>query len=335
MDSKIFCVLRSIGLPGLMSREDSVKSSPEYLQIAKINKIPLFYLESLSDTERNQFKSQYDAFRMRHEKVVRSIAYVSEVFEKSHVNYSFFKTIKPFSYLPSDVDVLINSAGDFSRALRALTKVGFVKMAEDSFSTTMKNLERDSFLLDVDLQLAPSVANIPYINTAMLFDHVIEKRNGNALIKTLDANADIIVAASHSFYKEHMFTLSDYYTIALLSSNVSPSDLFDLSLRTKTTLSVFTTFTLVNQITKVAFGRKLENVENIIKKIGEPLTANCYLQKSIDVPFKFSQIWSFLALMNKVIEDPLPRSSILKAFYNSMSTDQLDKLLKHFIRETY
>jgi len=99
-------------------------------------------------------------------------------------------------------------------------------MDKGMYSITMYN---SLYELKVDLHLEISVSNIIYINKEYLFNHVIERKIEDATIRTLDDCAEILVVANHSVYKEHMFTLNDYYTIILLLNNVELNNLYKLT----------------------------------------------------------------------------------------------------------
>lgn len=310
-------LLRTIGIPGLIEGTKG-PGSEQLMKLAQLNKIALLYSSVLSDDF-----YQKDLLP-KYQLLMDTLKDVSRIFSNSGIQYSIFKTIKPFPTTPSDVDVLLR-ADDFGRAEGLLLSAGYKRTASDDFSST---LEREMI---VDLQLQPSVSNLPYLSSAFFMQNTILKSFEGFDIHTLDLEAEAIVTASHSFYKEQMFTLNDYYTITLLVEQLDISKLIKLASDNNVTdvLNIITG--ICSQLTESVFQTRLK-VNTIGEKLGLPPPQ---LLHDSDLPMKFPFGLVFRLLIDRASKDKDMRRTIVPALLRLASPRQLAKLVSHMRRKTY
>jgi hypothetical protein len=123
------------------------------------------------------------------------------------VDYALFKFRRPVEHVSVDLDVLVDS-GCVGRAVRALKSIGFEVVVLEPYTIT---LSRRGFI--VDLYTQPSFAWTVYLDGGRLLrDHREELGIGGFRAYGLTREAEVVVAAAHAVYKEHMVLLLDCIT---------------------------------------------------------------------------------------------------------------------------
>jgi hypothetical protein len=123
------------------------------------------------------------------------------------VDYALFKFRRLVEHVSVDLDVLVGG-GCVGRAVRALKAVGFEVVVSEPYTVM---LSRRGFA--VDLHTQPSFAWIVYLDGGRLLrDHREELELRDSRAYGLTREAEVVVAAAHAVYKEHMVLLLDCIT---------------------------------------------------------------------------------------------------------------------------
>jgi hypothetical protein len=238
----------------------------------------------------------------------------------------------PFPYVGSDVDVLFGTREGFSSAVKKLREHNFVLLSQDLFTATMV---RQDLRVKVDLQLEVTVSCLPYINKHLFLQNVVEREINGRTVITLNALAEVIVVACHAFYKEHMLTLADFYSIALSVAQNNSEELKELVERTKSRVAVTYLLMWTQRIANDVFGTRLSGVDNALSIVDQNTLEYKLGRTDIDLPFKLPKALVTLALINKIRGDEYTRSSLINALCYSFSRKQFRATLSHFSRESY
>jgi hypothetical protein len=256
-----FTVLKTIGVPNHIQGNSTLKVTDYTLEQASLNKIRLFYLALLNGRGQiGELESELTQSNLRRQKILDLAVCLSHVFEKSNLPYAVMKTLKPFPYEGSDVDVLVGSPSAFSQAINALKKDNFTLLGSDLFSAT---LYRKDFDANVDLQLELSVSGLPYLEKTALLTHSSPHSVNGVPVVALDDVSEVLVSAAHAFYKEHMFTLADFYSVALWLENVDVDALCELAKQTNCELALASLLSWIHRTT-------LEPLEHLCRKLTLP-----------------------------------------------------------------
>lgn len=319
--NKFIKLVRSLGIPTIINgRENEYDNT--MMSLARLNKIHLLYAIYTNNMSLT-LKSLYNIS-------VSTLLDVSKIFNDNKIDYAIFKTIKPFSYIPSDIDILIHYK-DLNKVIKLLEEHNYSRYIKDSLCTTMR---KDT---NIDLYLDPSVSNLAYLDGELLMKHKCVKNINDTEVHTLTNYAEIIAVACHSFYKEQLFTLSDYYTLTILAEEHKRIDDIINFARINNTIDVLkVTANICKQITLQAF--EIDHL--IICKIADLLNQDVYNTHRdypngfITLPYKFPIIFVMKSLMKKVSEER-GNITLMKGILKSISLRQLRKLLDHKVRETY
>jgi hypothetical protein len=147
--------------------------------------------------------------REQQELDIRKIVEVVQTLSKllREYDYAFFKLIKPVSYVPADVDLLIDE-GQVKKAAHEIMRLGYTVAVKDPYCITL--IGGDSI---IDLYIHPSLGGAIFIDGQRLLEHTCTVEFNGAEVKSLEGYAEALVAACHAIYKERIYTLNDYFTV--------------------------------------------------------------------------------------------------------------------------
>jgi len=311
-----FELLRTIGIPSILEG-NKVSENAELRKLAELNKIAILYSRSLNND------SLFQKLLPKYELLLNTIEEVTSIFRNNETRYSIFKTIKPFPTTPSDIDILLYPA-DFEKAKALLLSSGYKRVANDAYTSTLTKE------MNVDLQLQPSVSNLPYLSRKFLMQNTVLKNINGFDVNAPTLEAEIIVIASHSIYKEQMFTLNDYYTITILAEHADPGRLLNLAKEAKVLEALRVIIALCSQITESVFDTRLK-ISELRQTLGaSPSSA---FVPNMPMKFQFSLVIKLLAI--RASKDGEMRRMVVPAMARLASPTQLRKLVSHITRRTY
>jgi hypothetical protein len=328
-----FDVLNTIGLPPFVDGNPCLPVNPEHLHFASLNKICLLYLETIAKEGKlanNSF--QLANLRKKHTEIRNLAVFLRDLFNDDDISYSIIKTLRPFPYTGSDVDILLGSRDDFARFVKKLVATNFTFHRNDLFSATV---ERRDFEVNIDLQLEVTVSGLPYINKKILMQNVYEVRLDEGFARTLNQPADTLVVACHAFYKEHIFTLADFYTCALSITKENSETLCELAIEAKSVAALSAMLAWTKRVATEAFGLSLPGVDAALNILGNSTLANMLNSRNIHFPMRLPKVFSFLSLAEKICKDDYARSGWVQAVSSSLIRKKTGILVDHFRRESY
>ncbi len=309
-------LIEVIGIPGIITGINA-NYDQELAYLAKINKVELLYALRTNSIGVSDLIKQY-------QNTVRIVKDISELFNAGGVNYAIFKTIKPFEFTPSDIDVLVSDQ-DCKRAMIVLQGAGYGAIQKDMFCVSMRKE------MTVDLYLEPSVSNIAYLKTEELMEDLTFKNIDGVRVNTLSAQGEFIAVISHSLFKEQMITLNDYYTLAALAQQTALNRIIEMAQNTNTIPVLKLIAGVCSAITEEVFG---ESLNLNVCKIAKELDAS--LAKIENLPYKFPMNSVIRLLLEKrIFKDSHDRAKLFKGLAYSLSFNQARKFFQHMHRETY
>jgi len=167
---------------------------------ARKNKILLHLLRALNI--RNSLREQQE---LAMSKIMEAVQTLSKLLKD--YNYAFFKLIKPLSYVPSDVDLLVD-ANQARRIAYEIIRLDYMIAVKDPYCIT---LTKDDSI--IDLYVHPSLGGVIFIDGQKLLEHSCTMEFNGINVRSLESYAEALVAVSHAIYKERIYTLNDYFTV--------------------------------------------------------------------------------------------------------------------------
>ena len=140
---------------------------------------------------------------------IKRVIKVVQVISKLLKGYdcAFFKLIKPVSYVPADVDLLVG-IDHVNKIVKDIMTLGYKIAVKDPFCVT---LTRDDSI--IDLYIHPSLGGVIFLNGQKLLEHTCTKEFNGVEVRSLESYAEALVAASHAIFKERIYTLNDFFTV--------------------------------------------------------------------------------------------------------------------------
>ena len=325
-------IVKSIGIPDVCSPNLAhlrIENVPSFLQIAEKNKISLLFLRAIvSGVDGHPFMSALLQYEQRYQRTLELVKFVASILEKEKISYTLFKTLKPFPYVPSDVDILLWSNNDLKIFERRLNSENCVSLERDAYGVTMFS---PTHKLNIDLTTQIAVSGMVYLNKELIFDHISEIEFHGNTVRTLEPAAELLAVTAHSIFKEQMFTLSDYYTLVLLAQHWGEASKLAEKLHLKHALE--TVLRLTETITLNAFGSLNPlSKKTIALGITHESTSS---DKDIELPKKYDVSTMIVELLKKLATDPIATSSlsnIARSFYDPAF---YRKIVEHVTREKY
>jgi hypothetical protein len=168
--------------------------------LSRLNKVYLAYLRRVGSPE-GEFLREERRYRWFEGNTVEVVGALGGL------DYALFKFRRPVEHVSVDLDVLVDG-GCVGRAVRTLKSIGFEVVVSEPYTIT---LSRRGFT--VDLYTQPSFAWTVYLDGGRLLrDHREELEIGGFRTYGLTREAEVVVAAAHAVYKEHVVLLLDCIT---------------------------------------------------------------------------------------------------------------------------
>jgi len=260
------------------------------LNHARKNKILLHLLRALNSQ---------GSLREQQESCMRRMIEIVHVLSKllKDYNYAFFKLIKPISYVPADVDLLVD-ASQARRVAHEIMRLGYTVAVKDPYCITFAR--GDSI---IDLYVHPSLGGVVFMDGQRLLDHSCTIEFNGAEVRSLESHAEALVAASHAIYKERIYTLNDYFTVEKWTSKKTTRLAQELNCE-----------------------EALEIAINLNKKIRLGL---------LETPYKIPILTWLELLMRKFQTDSLTRATSMGILKTLASKRTGELLISKLTRETY
>lgn len=197
MPSRTLSLIRCIDSGSLKENEFN-----SLIELAKLNKVLLGFLRRIK-YEGALRALEEDSYRQ----YINAVATVT--YALNGLDYALFKFRKPVEHVSVDIDILIRHE-HLLKAVKKFIKVGFRVKVSEPYTVTMVKGKTI-----VDLYTHPSFAWIIYLDGKGLLEEIetIKINTVDVEAKALTKEAEVVVAAAHAVYKEHIYLLADYYVI--------------------------------------------------------------------------------------------------------------------------
>jgi hypothetical protein len=307
------------------------------------NRMALLYLTALEKWRKlGELEKTYRALFEKSLKIDDAFLRVSGLLGSANVPHALFKTIRPYRSTTVDIDVIVfGSEKEYGKSLETMIRAGYKKLGEGPNSTTV----RDPYIgIGVDLYKEVAASQIIYLDKEKIYPYVSKKdmHREKGCIRTLHPSADLIALIAHSVIKEHMYTLSEYYSTIYFLAKMSVNDIEGF-------ISMIYANNIVNaaqvhlgmtaKLHGMAHGKIPEKVRMVVDMIKTDSIEMRKLDENYETPYKFQILTVIKALLEKIRKDEKTRRSIAKQAAStlnpSFAADVLKNIVDHVLRETY
>ncbi|MGB7533086.1 MAG: hypothetical protein WA977_08965 [Halobacteriota archaeon] len=309
-------ILRIVGFPGIARKELLVNDaeSLELYDFAIKNKVPLLYLESLKRQGKlNKLKTKLDGEREKYLKFIGGVGRVSKIFNTAGIDYSLFKTIKPYPAVPGDIDILImGDATMCERAVGVLREAGYKYIGATNPGPSLEDFVDPKDNIVIDLQEEVSLSYLIYMDKNKFWDQTIEiKLPSGEKIKNVAPELDLAIVIIHSL-TEHLYTLGDYYTFIYRLSEMREKDInnFIDTLDEHKIRGIARAFiTITDILCEAAYGEKPENLDYLLNELKyDACEAKNVIKSNFKMPHRYNVITIGRTLLEKTKEKRFQRS---------------------------
>ncbi len=184
----------------------------------------------------------------------------------------------------------------------------------------------------MDLQLELSVSGLPYLPKNLIIQNTKTVNVNGTSVTTLADFAEATVTACHCYYKEHMYTLADFYTTTFYVNDQTWEKFCELATTTNNIVAITALLLWTRRVAYEAFGIRLKGVEKALKKLHPSVESTVVGNSNLSFPQIFLNPLSFRLFAGKVVEDHTqvqltPRSA------NQRFQTAFRILVEHFKRE--
>lgn len=209
---------------------DSRVSIPErYLNhsidIALRNKVfPLFYEKCTNSSIRlpARAKTLMDEYLRRRSEQLKEMIFITDICNRLGIEFAFFKTIRPFTYIPDDVDVIIKRKEDLKFLTKVLKGSGYRFLSKGTPEVNFIKFTNNTFVaLDIHVTMASGYLTLLRSNT--IWENIIWQKLENGMqVPILSDEYEIILSAAYMAFKDFCINIATLYLIthALLTFDI-------------------------------------------------------------------------------------------------------------------
>jgi len=182
--------------------------SSKVFQIAKEGKV-LSSLHTLfdlfSETHRSYLRKRIELTQL----YLKQLKMIAEELNSNGIEYYVFKTIKPFPYDMTDIDLLFTDKVSMLKASTIIIgKLGYKAVSKGTYSLTLRRTI-NGYDIDVDLQPGIYVGTLGYIKVIKLKEVISELGYFKENIHILRPELELAVIAGHSTFKDFSISLAN------------------------------------------------------------------------------------------------------------------------------
>lgn len=306
---------------------------------AEKNKMLFFFLTNLIERGINTFSRKYCIEKEKLSKINNLIAKISQILSNTHINYAFFKTIRPYKSTTVDLDILIFSDDGYKKSLAVLQKAGYRLLADGPQSATFYDEKAN---IGIDFYKEIAVSHIIYMDKQTLIPHVTEVKISNYdNVKVLQPEADLACIIAHSILKEQMYTLSEYFSFIYYLKVLNLQKFLVLIKQNNILNATRTHATITALLHKTAHGSVPDKLQELLSYLGEDkFESNRIIRKNFNTPHKYHPLTVAKSLLEVTKGRKAKQSLAVQLFYilklnPKISKDFVSRLINHITRETY
>lgn len=185
----------------------------DLIKFAKINKV--LYLLGLYD-ERIQHFLEWQELEARRKEQRKAMAEVATIAEEHHIDLMVVKTIKPFEYVPDDIDILIINNDTLNTFINKLLRKGYFLRKKGTPEITLRKVIGNTFV-DLDIHTKMGAGTYEYIDKYYLWRRRTYTVINDTKIIIPNMIDEFLITVAHAIIKELILIIAD--TLHVISLN--------------------------------------------------------------------------------------------------------------------
>jgi hypothetical protein len=241
-------------------------------------------------------------FNRRREKQVESAKLLLDIQEKYGVDLIFFKTFRPFNYIPDDVDVLLREEKDLNPLMVALKKEGYFLLKVGTPEVVFRKVGKDAYV-DLDIHRRLAVGSLDLFEVKRLWQNQAFERidigDGYRALK-LSEDYEVVREAAYSQLKDFNVSIPGLYLgiNAMLNRNLSVIKKIAVQENLSFHLKLY--LNIVYFVSRKLFGDSFQTKMGINKVDADSFMQFC---KNIRVPYPYPVLMIASAYLAKVTSE--------------------------------
>jgi len=154
-----------------------------------------------------------DVYEKRKRVQMEAISLLLSISEELDIEIMFFKTFKPFRYIPDDIDILLRNEKDFKPLINRLRKEGYFILKVGTPEVVLRKIEEDSYV-DIDIHKRLAVGHLDLFRVENLWqkhaNETFKLDNGRVALK-LSEDYEIVREAAYSLLKDFHLSIPGLY----------------------------------------------------------------------------------------------------------------------------
>jgi hypothetical protein len=270
----------------------------EMLDLARKNKLADLYFDRLPEAikDHEYIKEIINKRRRRKEAWHRTLTETLRALNEIGVKYALFKTLKPFHFLPNDIDVLIFDEKFLVDVEEALVNIGYKPNRPEPYVVSLKSPHG----IEVEFHKNLSISYIVYLDRSILKPHVTFKNVDGVSIPTLSPAAELLCTIAHSIFKENIIVLADFMDMRFRIHQIKDFKVFkELAIASKMELAAYLALKVAGFLENIIDGEDVFN--RLLRewpKVNYRGIVDAYLHKLMTKPiFPYKLNLAILALL--------------------------------------
>jgi len=202
---------------------------PETL-IGQAKKNKVLYVLGLNDSRIRKTEAWME-LEMRRIVQRKSIIEASELAEKLGIRILVIKTLKPFNYVPDDVDILVIDDEDLRSFVNALLKRGYFIRKKGTSEITLRRIVSNTFV-DLDIHTKMGAGPYEYLDKYYLWQRRVYRKLDGESIATPNDVDELLITVAHAILKEFTVTLADIMHV-ISSASFDRKVIYEATLQAK------------------------------------------------------------------------------------------------------
>lgn len=204
--------------------ENQMKSAINFAVKKKI--FPLFYEGCLKKQIKlpKEAETSYSYFRLHQAKQVEAAKLLCKIQDDEKLDLIFFKTFRPFNYIPDDVDILLRDEGRLDILMARLTAEKYFLHNVGTPEIGLRKIEKDAYV-DLDIHKRLAVGSLVLFEAENLWQNNAFEQvhlSSDCSVFKLSEDYEVVREAAYSLLKDFHLSIAGFYLglNALLNRNL-------------------------------------------------------------------------------------------------------------------